>query len=72
MAKGFPAIALNPVKIKCPRKCPDRTFDCHGKCRKYAEYRADCDNAIQQRTLKRDVDQAIGDAMKRIPGKRSI
>lgn len=72
MAARMPDISLNPVKIKCPRNCPDRTFDCHGKCRKYAEYRADCDKEIQKRTRKREVDQAIGDAMKRIPGKRSI
>ena len=72
MAKGFPAIAINPAKMKCRKDCPDRTFDCHGKCKKYAEYRADCDEQIQQRAFKRDVDSYITDAMKRIPGKREI
>lgn len=72
MANNMPEICINPAKIKCQRKCPDRTFDCHGKCRKYAEYRAECDKEIKKRALKRDVDYAIGDAIKRIPGKRGL
>lgn len=72
MANRMPAMSINPAKMKCTKDCPDRTFDCHVKCKKYAEYRADCDRAIQQRTFEREVNQAIGDAMKRIPGKREI
>ena len=42
------------------------------KCEKYAAYRAECDQEIQRRTLDREVNQAIGDAMKRIPWKREV
>lgn len=65
-------LALTEIKPVCRADCPNRTFDCHGKCERYIRYRAECDEAIHQRNLKRDVITAIGDAMKRIPGKRGI
>lgn len=72
MAPRMPEIALNPVKMKCRKDCPNRAYDCHCKCEKYASSRAECDKEIKRRALKRDVDYAIGDAMKRMPGKRGI
>lgn len=64
-------LPLTSVKPVC-KDCPNRSFDCHGKCETYIKYRAGCDEVIHQRNLKRDVINAIGDAMKRIPGKRGI
>ena len=64
---------LSHVKLTCCEKdCPDRAVGCHGKCKEYAKYRAKCDVEIKQRALKRDVDHAVADAMKRIPGKRGV
>lgn len=72
MTNRMPAISITNVKMKCRKDCQDRAFDCHVKCEKYAKYRTECDEQIQQRALKRDVDSYITDAMKRIPGKREI
>lgn len=65
-------LALVYIKPVCKRNCPDRTWDCHTWCEKYKAYRAECDRLIHQKDLDRDVVMAIGDAMKRIPGKRGI
>ena len=65
-------IVITPVKIVCKRDCPDRAWDCHGKCPEYSKYRAKCDAEMHKRNLERDVSEAIGLAMKRIPGKREI
>lgn len=72
MPLGMKEIVLSPVKMRCKRDCPDRALGCHGKCKTYAEDRAKCDEAIRRRELKRDVDNAVEDAMKRMPGKRGI
>lgn len=65
-------IVLSPVKMRCKKDCPKRALGCHGKCETYAEDRAKCDEEIQKRKMKRDVDNAVEDAMKRLPGKRGI
>ena len=31
------------------KDCPDREASCHGKCDKYAAYRAEIDNVLQNR-----------------------
>lgn len=72
MAPKQTDICITPVQMKCRRGCPDRTYDCHSKCEKYAAYRAECDKEIQRRTLERDVDSAVCDAVKRLPWKRGI
>lgn len=59
-------------KSPCKKDCPKRAFDCHAHCGEYAGFRAKRDEQIQKRLLNRDVQEAIGDAMKRIPGKRGI
>lgn len=65
-------MAFNLIKPPCKRNCPDRRWDCHTFCEKYIAYRAQCDQAIKERKLEREVKEAIGAAMKRIPGKREI
>lgn len=47
--------------------CPDRTATCHGSCERYAAFRAQCEELYRQRRLRREVSEAIDDAMKRMP-----
>lgn len=70
MPLGKKYFALNPVKMVCNRECPDRTYDCHGKCERYAQYRAECDELKHQKELERDVMDAEVTAVKRTHGKR--
>lgn len=72
MAANRNHIVLTNVKRCCPTDCPKRKYDCHGKCEDYQNYRAKCDERIRLRMLEYEVNNAIGDAMKRIPGKRGI
>lgn len=65
-------VPLVPVRPVCKKDCPNRKYDCHSKCEKYARYRAECDKLIAQRNMNRDVNDAIGAAMKRLPGKREV
>lgn len=39
------------IPLICPRDCPDRRADpnCHTTCRQYAELRAICDRAADER-----------------------
>ena len=54
------------------KDCTERHQHCHGSCEKYAKFRAKCEALSEERQRKREVDECIGDAMKRIPGKRNI
>lgn len=72
MAQDRKDITLTLVKMVCTRSCPDRTYDCHGKCERYAEYRAKCDNHLHQKVLEREVNDAEFNAVKRTHGKRVI
>ena len=72
MPLGRKDFTLTPVKMICRRSCPDRTYDCHGKCEKYIQYRAECDNLLHQKDLEREVMEAAGAALKRMHGKRVI
>ena len=72
MAANRNHLVLTKIKPCCPPDCPNRKYDCHGKCETYLKYRAECDEQIRLRKLEYEVTNAIGDAMKRIPGKRGI
>ena len=67
-------LAISGVKPVCSRDCPDRSWDCHGKCEKYKAYREQCDEEMMERFKKvqfnRDVNEAVSQAVKRLPGKR--
>lgn len=54
----------------CDRDCPKRSWDCHTKCKTYADYRAKCDEEIKNRSLERVVMTEICDTSERIRKKR--
>ena len=58
------------VPTECKRDCPDRSWDCHAKCKTYAEYRAKCDAEMEKRALEREVMNEIGDTSERIRKRR--
>lgn len=64
-------LPLTPVTSPC-KNCLRRAFQCHVSCQEYEIFRARCDLAAEERLRKREVDECIGDAMKRMPGKRKI
>lgn len=70
----FEPLAISGVKPVCKRDCPDRSYDCHGKCEKYKTFREQCDEAMIERfkkaQLTREVNEAVSEAVKRLPGKR--
>lgn len=67
-------LAISGIKPVCGRNCPDRSWDCHAKCEKYKAYRERCDEEMQDRfqktQYKRDVNDAVSKAVKRMQGKR--
>lgn len=58
------------VPPECPRDCPKRSWDCHPKCKTYAEYRAKCDAEIHKRELESVVVGELADTSERIRKKR--
>ena len=66
-------LPLSPVSNQSPCKgCLRRALSCHVSCQDYENFRAVCDLVHEERQRKREVDQAIADAMKRMPGKRNL
>ena len=67
---------ISAIKSVCKPDCPDRSWDCHGKCEKYKAYRAECDKAMekryQEKQFEREANAAVSKAVKRLPGKRSF
>lgn len=61
--KGLRDFALSPVPMVCRRGCPDRTWDCHGRCEQYKAYREACDMALHEKELQRDVVGTVCDRM---------
>lgn len=70
-AEKWKAVHIVPKDNPCDG-CQKRTWDCHGKCGDYAKYVKRNEQIRKKRALKRDVDNAIDDAMRRIPGRRNI
>ena len=46
--------------------CPDREMGCHGRCERYAEYRAKIDEANAKRELERSAKEAVDDGVRRV------
>lgn len=69
---GEKQILISRHKSPCTPDCPKRAYDCHVHCKDYIDFRAMCDRRIQKRMLDKEVVDAIGDAMKRNPGKRRL
>lgn len=66
-------LPLTPVNSQSPCKgCLRRALGCHTSCPEYEIFRAMCDLAAEERQRKREVVEYIGDAMKRMPGKRNL
>jgi len=67
-------LAISEIKPVCKRDCPDRSWDCHGRCEKYKAYREKCDIAMEERMrenqFRKEVNDAVSKAVKRLPGKR--
>ncbi len=60
-----------PVHSPC-KNCQRRALGCHVSCPEYEIFRARCDLAADERQRKREVDECIGDAIKRLPGVRNL
>ena len=71
---AFDPLGISSIKTVCKPDCPDRSWDCHGKCEKYKVYRAACDKEMEDRYQKNqfasEVNTAVSKAVKRLPGKR--
>lgn len=68
---SWKGIHIAPNKSPC-WGCKKRTATCHGSCKEYADFRAICEEIRRKRKLRREVNEAIDDAMKRNPGKREL
>ena len=53
--KKLPLTNVPPI---CPPDCPNRAFDCHGKCKDYADYQKRCEEEREKRLLKCQVTEA--------------
>lgn len=62
----------NLPRLSPCKNCLKRFLGCHGECEAYARYRETREQVMKKRRLRRDVQNAIDDAMKRLPGKREI
>ena len=62
---------LSPIPSPC-KNCPEQADHCHGKCEKYAAFRAKIDALAEERKHDRDYNEYLADMMKRFPGKRSL
>ena len=46
--------------------CPDREMGCHGRCERYAAYRAKMDEVGRKRDLERSAKEAVDDGVRRV------
>lgn len=69
--ESWKAVRIVPKDNPC-KDCGKRTWDCHGKCPDYAKYVEKKEQIRRKRALRRQVQDAIDDAMRRLPGKRNI
>lgn len=72
MPFGMKDIPLCPVPYPCKRNCPRRAFDCHGRCKEYADYRAEVDRLDGKHQRDSEVEEAISGAIKRMSRKRRL
>lgn len=54
------------------KDCTARQLGCHSTCEEYIAFRAECDALAAERVKRREVDDCIADAMKRMPGIRHL
>lgn len=62
---------LTLVQSPC-KDCPDRETGCHGKCEKYAAFRAECDAQAEERKNDREYNEYLSSTLKRFKKSRSL
>lgn len=67
----FNSLPLTLANGPC-KDCPNRAMGCHSTCEEYIAFRAECDALIDKRIKRREVNDCIADAMKRMPGIRKL
>lgn len=61
-------LAQSPCK-DCTERVPLR---CHSTCEKYAAFRAECEALAAERHNARELNEYLGDVIKRMPGQRNL
>ena len=69
--KSWKAIRITPAVSPC-MGCEEHSPKCHGSCERYEAFRMECEAIRHRRQLKRETDDAVGDAMRRMPGIREV
>lgn len=62
---------LSPIPSPC-KNCPDRQTACHGKCEKYAAFRAKVDAIAEERKIDREYNEYLATALKRAGKSKAI
>jgi len=62
---------LSPIPSPC-KNCPDRQAGCHGKCEKYAAFRAKVDAIAEERKFDREYNEYLALALKRAGKSKAI
>ena len=63
---------IYPIRNSPCDGCEKRNLRCHGTCKDYRTFSEKCEEIRKDRLRNREVDEAVADAMKRLPGKREI
>ena len=67
-----PFYKVSLVPTVCKKDCPDRAFDCHAHCERYAVYQRKCEEERKKRQFEGQYHEYISGVIKRLPGKRGI
>lgn len=64
-------LPLTLVQSPC-KGCTERHQYCHGKCEKYADFRACCDELAAERQQEGEIYEYLEGVLKRMPGRRNL
>ena len=61
------AFNIGPIDPECPceRDCPDRNAECHGKCRKYLDWRDKQNIKLEEKNQRHIASDTMSEAKKR-------
>ena len=65
-------LPITPIPSSPCRDCAARSLGCHSGCGQYAAFRVLCDEEAAERMRQSDVNDYVGEVMKRMPGKRHL
>lgn len=65
-------LPITPIPSSPCRDCAARSLGCHSGCEHYAAFRALCDEVATERKPQGEVNEYVGEVMKRMPGKRHL